>query len=296
MASSSFSMPVIDHLGEIQRFIDLSSELPIEDGIGLFNELVFVPNARFYTCVPGMSPEAIKAALPDIETKFDHVFAVRNEILDRFHTIVDRFQQSFPQFQQGVEVHLLFSLGLFNGMALPLEGKLHLLLGMDALAGLSTNHLKGYLTHELFHAYHFQRCPAVARGAEEAMRLMKMPPLWAMIWTEGIACQAIRQIYPDIPEDELLDWHPLVHQCKPILATLAAEARKSLNSDAMSDIAGFFYFPRPDRPEIPTGCGYYLGLKIAEIMTLKHPVDQLIELPDEELIREIDASLQVIKE
>jgi len=289
---SDAAIKIVDHLKEFEQYISLSNKAPIEEKLRVFNELVFSPNAHFYSCIPGINPNGIKAALEDIETKFDSINVKQLEIISHFSAILSKFQQSFPLLKLDFEGHLMISLGFFNGMALPLDGECFLLLGIDSLSGLSENHLKGYITHELFHIYHYQRCPEVARVTEIAMRTMKMPALWGLLFTEGLACHAVQRVYPEIPAEEILDWKPLVAQSKPILPLLCAEARRVLTSDNPSDIAGFFYFPSPDKPEIPTGCGYYLGMLAAEIMTEKYPIDDLLLMTDEDLVREIDSSLQ----
>jgi len=113
---------------------------------------------------------------------------------------------------------------------------------------------------------------------------------------EGLACHAVRSVYPEIPEEEVLDWRPLINQIKPLLSDLAREARKVLTSDAPQDIAGFFYFPRDAGSNIPTGCGYYIGMLIADALAKKYPIDTLIELEDETLISEIDSALFELQE
>jgi hypothetical protein len=162
--------------------------------------------------------------------------------------------------------------------------------GMDALAELSDNHLRGYMTHELFHISLSAR--ASCQGCRRiGAPTMKIPPLWALLWTEGIACHAVRVVHPDIPEEEVLDWRQLLDKAGPLLGDLATEARKVLRSDSPQDIAGFFYFPRQNGSSIPTGCGYYIGLLVAGILAEKYPIDELLSLTDEELIPEIDSAL-----
>lgn len=289
------AVKIIDHLDEFERYLSLSTKAQIEEKLPLFNELVFSQNAQFYSCIPGMLPDGIKAALPVVEANFDQVKANQNEIITRFNNVLSKFRKSFPLFKLDFEVHLMISLGFFNGMALPRDGKCYLLLGMDSLSGLSENHLKGYITHELFHIYHYQRNPEVARITEIAMRTMKMPDLWGLLFTEGLACHAVQRIFPEIPEVEILAWQPLLAQSKPVLPLLATEARAVLTSDDPKDIAGFFYFPNPGKPDLPTGCGYYLGMLVAGIMAEKYPIDVLLKMPDEVLIREIDFSLQQLQ-
>jgi hypothetical protein len=170
-----------------------------------------------------------------------------------------------------------------------------LLLGIDNLVELSDKQYQGYVSHELFHVYHYQCVPAVRDAAELALQTKKMPPLWALLWTEGIASHAVRVMYPEIDEEDVLDWRTLVEQTKPLLPNLAGEARRILKSDLPQDVAGFFYFPRENDRKFPTGCGYYIGMLIAKILSKRQTIDQLFSLSDEALIEEIDLALKELQ-
>lgn len=176
-------------------------------------------------------------------------------------------------------------------MAIPTGEHVILLLGIDSLGELTGKQIKGYITHELFHVYHYQVSPGVRKGTETALKTMKMPALWALFWVEGIASHAVRILYPDIEEDEILDWRLLAEQTKPLLPSLAKEAKRVLRSDLPQDIAGFFYFPRAGDANIPTGCGYYIGMLIVKNLAKGQSIQELMSLDDKDLVNRIDQAL-----
>ena len=291
MGSEESSLQWIDRMDTFWRFFKETPELPLDERCELFKARVIAPNLAYYSSVMGINDDGLKQYLQHVEPNIAALRSGQARQLERFQRSLQQFQDAFSAFRPDFEVCLLPSLHLFNGMAVPSQGKISLLLGIDGLAELSDTQYNGYITHELFHAYHYQRSPATRDGAEQAMRTLQMPALWALLWTEGAACHAIRVVYPATPEEELLDWRPLVEQAKPLLHALAAEARRVLRSAAPPDIAGFFYFPRPDPAAIPTGCGYYLGMRVADLLATQYLIDDLLGMDDETLIDEINTAL-----
>lgn len=120
---------------------------------------------------------------------------------------------------------------------------------------------------------------------------VKRYALKGLLWAEGLACYAVRMVYPKTLEEDVLDWRPLIDQTKPLLPDLVNEAMNVLRSDSPHDIAGFFYFPRENRPDIPTGCGYYIGMLIAEKLAHKQSIETLLTCNDAVLIDEIRSVL-----
>jgi len=293
---SQAELETISRMDEFWDFFEQTRTSCPEEKIHIFKKDIIEPNLSCYSHIFGISDDVLKQYIHEIEPKIDTLKSSQSRVLDRIREILERFQAHFPRFESDFVTYLLPSLNLFKGIAIPSQEKIILLLGVDSLSELTDNHLKGYLTHELFHIYHFQRAPAVRAAAELALRTMKMPHLWGLLWTEGLACHAVRSTYPEIPEEEVLDWRPLINQTKPLLPDLAREARKVLTSDTPQNIAGFFYFPREAGSNIPTGCGYYMGILIADALAKKYPIDTLIELEDETLISEIDAVLFEMQE
>lgn len=296
LSDSQAEHKTIDRMPDFWNFFEQTNTLSLEEKVQVFKKRIVEPNLSCYSCVFGINDDGLGKYIRETETKIDAMRANMDKVFERHQEIMKAFQMQFPDFRTDFVTYLLPSLDLFKGMAVPSQEKIILFLGMDALSELPNHHLAGYLVHELFHVYHFQRVLAVRLAAEMALTEMKMPPLWGLLWTEGLACYAVRLLYPEIPEEEVLDWRPLVDQTKPFLSELATEARRVLKSDSLQDIAGFFYFPRETGRSIPTGCGYYIGMLIAGFLAKRHPLDVLIGMNDETLICEIDTALIEMQE
>jgi hypothetical protein len=287
---------IVDLMDSFWAIFEQPQASSLDEKIGQLKSTIIEPNIKFYSCVFGLNEAGLRDYISETGQKITRLSSSQDAVREQINHIFARFQAHFPSFQTSFVTYLLPSLNLFKGMAIPFQEQIVLLLGADALSELSEHHFRGYLTHELFHRYHFQRVPAVRVAAELAIKTMKMPELWGLLWTEGLACRAVRVVYPEIPEEEILDWRPLVEQVRPSLPALAEEARRTLTSSSLQDIAGFFYFPRENNPHIPTGCGYYIGMLIADALAKKYSLDTLLELDNETLIREIDLALKTLSE
>jgi len=288
-------MNIVDHMDAFKRFVEQTKESAIDEKLEKFKIKIIEPNFEYYSKVMGISDDGLRQYLVQSESKIEALLAGQDEAINRFHGVLKMFQDKFPEFQTDFDIHLLPSLNLFKGMAIPTQGMVLLLLGVDTLVELSDKQYQSYVSHELFHVYHYQCVPVVRDGAELAFQTMKMPPLWALLWTEGIASYAVCVMYPEIDEEDVLDWRTLVEQTKPLLPNLAGEARRILKSDLPQDVAGFFYFPRENDRKFPTGCGYYIGMLIAKILSKRQTIDQLFSLSDEALIEEIDLALKELQ-
>lgn len=295
-STHNVAFQIVDLMDSFWGIFEQPHASSLDEKITCLKSTIIEPNIKFYSCVFGMNEAGLRDYIAQIEPKQARLRSGQGAVREQINHIFTRFQAHFPNFQTNFVTFLLPSLNLFKGMAIPFQEQIVLLLGADALAELSEHHFRGYLTHELFHAYHFQRAPAVRAAAELAIKTMKMPGLWGLLWTEGLACHAVRVVYPGIPEEEILDWRLLVEQTRPLLPGLAEEARRVLTSSSLQDIAGFFYFPRENTPKIPTGCGYYIGMLIADALAKKYSLDALLEMDDQASIREIDLALQALSE
>jgi hypothetical protein len=285
------SVNLVNRMDGFWSFFGETEHLPLDERLQLFKAKIIEPNRTYYSNVLGIHDDGLIHYIRSSEPTIDYLLSRQDQVIGRFYDNLMMFQNRFPEFVADFALYALPSLGLFKGLAAPYQGQVLLLLGVDSLVQLTDDQFRGYLTHELFHAYHFQRSPSVREAAELALRTMKMPPLWGLLWAEGLACYAVRMVYPKTREEDVLDWRPLIDLTKPLLPDLAKEAMISLTSDAPQDIAGFFYFPRENRPDMPTGCGYYIGMLIAERLAHKWPVETLLTYNDAVLVDEIRSVL-----
>ncbi|MEE4195047.1 MAG: hypothetical protein V2J07_07605 [Anaerolineae bacterium] len=280
----------VNRLSGLSTFVTEASGKDEQGVFQAFTQNVLEPNMDYYSCVIGISEEGLMQYANSILHHVAEFESLGKIVKKNFLHDLEKFQEHFPELDVNFSVILLPSLGLFHGMAVPFDGQVVLLLGVDALANLDSQQFHSYIIHELFHTYHFQQSSSACDAAERAIRSQHLPALWSLFFSEGMANCAVRIVYPQILAEDILGWRPLVEAVQPILSQLADQAKSGLRSENLQDISGFFYFPRPDE-QIPTGCGYYLGFLLMEELRRTYHLDELIHLSEDELVPAMEAVL-----
>jgi hypothetical protein len=163
------------------------------DRVQALHDSFFAPHHDIYAAA-GLKPrpERIARWLPD----FDAMAADVQRIVADFPAIhaahAERFAEAFPDFDHTrAPIYLLPSLFAFDGHLEPRDGQLPLFIGADGLVryhGTSPD-LAVFLDHESFHLYQSQVAPEVM--------LDPAPPVYAMLWTEGVASYVSERLNPD---------------------------------------------------------------------------------------------------
>ncbi len=248
----------------------------------------FAPHQAIYAAT-GLKPRSERIArwLPD----FDAMAADVRRIVAGFPALyaahARRFADAFPDFDRTrAPIYLLPSLFAFDGHLEPGDGQLPLFIGADGLVryhGTSPD-LAVFLDHESFHLYQSQIAP-------EAM-LDPAPPVYAMLWTEGVASYVSERLNPDAALlHVLLDDVHLAGADAATRRGLAAAILAALDSTREADALRFFSAgatgPWPARG------GYLVGLEVARRIGRELPLAQLPRLQGaalrERLARELAA-------
>ncbi|MDX2209023.1 MAG: hypothetical protein SFV20_01545 [Sphingopyxis sp.] len=158
-----------------------------------------------------------------------------------------RFDHIFPDNRWHGDVHILVSLGCFDGRAQTIGGTPAMLLGTDVLAMTGNTAPTVLLSHEAFHLYHRQFFKSEG------------DPLWADLWSEGLATYASGEVNPGSSPEALLLPRAMTEAVDRDRARLVADLTSHL--DDSKTRAETLYFTTDDRTEpVPPRAGYYLGL------------------------------------
>jgi hypothetical protein len=205
----------------------------------------------------------------DYETAIEHLHLrfQREEPL-----VLAKFCRAFPDFAPGrTKIYLMLSLFRFDAKV-PSDHPDSLLLGLDGLARFhgSNPPLAVMLSHEFFHLYHFQVNP-LPRNPDEI-------PLYRLLWQEGLAVYASRQLNPGTSlADALLD---------PQLAaesrgTITGEAKRLLLClDSRDDDVAAHFLAKSEGGTGPGRIGYLIGYEIVAYLADKKPLSALVRLRD----------------
>jgi hypothetical protein len=169
-----------------------------------------------------------------------------------------RFQQAFPDMAWSGDIYMMASADCFNGRSQIIDGRQALLLGLDDIAGLHETNLPVLLEHELFHRYHHNFFAYEAERDE---------PMWVRLWAEGMATYVSRSLSPSASNQEAL-WmtDEKVAHLEADLSQFAASFLHGFNSTSKEDANDYFLLDVSNDPRIPGHTGYYLGMRVAELL------------------------------
>ncbi len=238
----------------------------------------FTPNAEVYAGA-GLKPT------PPRVTKwlaaFDPMAPDVRRLTAQFPALyaghVRHFAKAFPDFhREQAPIYLLPSLFSFDGHLQPWRGKLPLFIGLDGVAryhGVDAD-LSVFLDHEAFHLYQAQ----AHAQAEPGIGLDDPTPLYAAIWTEGVATYVSSRLNPRASLlHVLLDDKP-VNEAPPQVVTAGArDILAHLDSTADEDQSRFLSagYKGPSPPRL----GYRIGFEVAKRAGARLSMAQMAALP-----------------
>jgi hypothetical protein len=227
------------------------------------------------------SDARIAAALAAWPNERDAILAVSRRFSAMFAPAAASFRAALGPFQSNHKVYLLHSLGEMDGGTRDLPEGNVLIFGADMIVRYHGDaELTPFFHHELFHVFHreyFGDCPQV----------------WCILWTEGLATYAARQLNPGASDADLLLTAPEpirgpvdAHRCEAVCTILAR-----LDSTDGADAGAMFSFTRMN-PDLPPRFGYYVGLLAAEAMGRDRDLAALARMPQAEVRPALEAALR----
>ena len=177
------------------------------------------------------------------------------------------FKAAFPDYPASTDIWFLHSLGEMDGGTRTIDGKRYFIFGADSMVKYhGDGDEAAFFHHELFHDYHNMDC--------------KPRPIWASLWTEGLATYVAKQMNPSANNSELLlDFPPkLVDNTRKELGRALVDLHGKLDSEDRSDYAGLFFGSGGDKTGLPARRGYYLGYLVAQEIGKGMSMQQMAKL------------------
>ena len=286
--TSAYPFEIIDVMPDFWNFWDNAEGLDDGAKISLFREILIIPNRELYQSkmMGEISDERIENYLESIQPIIPEMRRYGSELTP--HYLISfwmQFLKYFPDFEGRTTVYLMPSLYTFEGQARPINGKMALFLGLDAIARSYSSVTGPFIHHELFHVYHLELVPEMKDVAQELFFEDEFPELYTLVWAEGLAVYVSKVLNSEVSDREILsDAHALEEEIIPLLPILAREVRNNLDATSEEDIGKFFYNPNA---EFPTNSGYYIGWRVAKELANKYPLAQLVRLDGDQLYNEI---------
>lgn len=206
--------------------------------------------------------------------------------------VAARFAAALPDFRCDFPIYVAPSFGQMDGAGRLVGGRPALILGVDTISSVeSPGQLPVFLTHEMFHRYHFQVAGFSDDPGEHQL-------IWRTLWAEGLATYVSAQLNPSNPlSDALIAPRDLEVQARPLTAMLAQELRAGLDREDGPLYGTFFEYgdPLAKQRSLPWRSGYYIGYRVACELAKRHPLAELAHLEGPSLRKEIGDALATLR-
>jgi len=272
---------VTDLMPAFWTYWDAAKALPAAEQERSFEKLVMAPNAAVYDGAFHGAPAPVAKFIGDALAKVPAIEPDMRELSGRLSAElprqITRFRETFPRFQCDTAVYFLYAAGAFDGATREVSGKDALMFGLDTIARLKEP-LSPLFAHELFHVYHAERIPK--------------PPdafYWQM-WEEGLASYVSRRLNPDVPESQVCCVPP-AEAVDAVLAKVVTGALERLDSAKEDDYRRYF-LGGDEAIDIPRRSGYVLGYRIAAEAGKTRTLEDLAELPPEQVRNLVESGLK----
>jgi hypothetical protein len=288
MKTSTRQQIVITDSKPIDDFIyywKKAQHLDRPEKVKLFQEMVINENKAFYRgpCFQNhlnkLSDESLTKYLNDLSSYASTIPSVKGKVVLALGNTASQFFQQFPD-MKSCQVHLVPSLGMFNGKTGTVNGKQDLFIGVDFLAkhGANNESLNILINHELFHVYHAQAAPQVfseyIAGATNA-------PLYKALWTEGLATYVSKVLVPNASVGKVLMSESLASKMPAFVAIAAKHLLDHYESTVADDQQPYFGGSEVEHvapAKLPARCGYYIGMLVAQDLAKEYSLPQLSTL------------------
>jgi hypothetical protein len=266
---------------------------PRADQIALFQSDVVAKHPKlFVQTVVGRDPTKPFDLEAQISTFLDGVAPLvttmqqlSNSIERELPTHRQSFMEAFPDFRWDGSVYFTISLDAFDGAVRNIDDKSQLLFGVDKIARLngSDADLAPLFHHELFHILHL-----VTSNPFDPTKDNRM---YQALWGEGLAVHVAKTLNPSATPSQLVLNDAMIEQGTRQLPQLAKEMLDNIDSQDETFYRDWFR-GSGQRKDIPNRVGYFLGLRVAQLMGKTRNLQQLAQMKDPQLRNEIAAALR----
>jgi hypothetical protein len=288
------SMPV-DAFTPVVELAHATAGLPAAEQAAQFDAKIIQRFPALYeTSVTGIAPGATRDAR--IVASLDRIRAgsvsdaTKASVIELLPRITAIYAGDFADFRCDFPIYLMDSLGQLDGAGRIVDGRPSLVIGIETLAGENPAGRQVFLTHELFHRYHFQ---AAGFSDDDG----DAQALWRVLWAEGLATYVSRKLTPDASVGDALLLPPhLDALAKPKLAEIVARLLRHLDQPDLETFNLLFTYggPQASAAGLPDRSGYYVGYLVAADLGKTRTIYQLAHLSGPALYKSIRASLTKI--
>jgi hypothetical protein len=288
---------VVDLMPDFWSFWNRAEGVTEPQRVALLKELALAPHQKFYEDVPHIpSDERLTEFLDTLTPAIPALRRIDGEYRAQLPGAYAAFLAAYPDLDPTLPIYVGPSLFTSSGQVRDFDGRTIVMYGLDVVAVVLSDvgdHVPD-IQHELFHAYHWQRNPAIAAAGREAFVATRTTPMFYDLWIEGLALAAVHRLDPDAPLALVLSSPTLAGKGPAVMARVAGELRQRLDVTNLDEVGDYFFF-HTRRTDIPSRMAYYVGLRLAEEVGGRLSMEEMVALDGDDLRREVDAGLLALE-
>jgi len=248
----------------------------LPDQVAALRRLVLQPYSAAYHGQRSDDDQALGDYLVATKPYLPLIKTVHDEMSNQMVNDVAAFRQQFADFDSGFTIYLMPSLDTFDGAVRDVGNEPGILFGVDELAKMHKTtpvELRVIITHEFVHLYQGERDAELQSALNAAV-----PPVYASLWSEGLASYISYALTPDATVDDALG-SGLANVPDATLGLAACSIKAHLDGATRSEADRYFNGdPSLDTGGLPHRVGYLVGFTIVAKMAYQRSLHDLLAL------------------
>lgn len=277
---------------DFTEFFDMARELPGEKQIEIFKTRVY-PNApqvydRIFKDIEwmGQKPEErIVLSIEHFDSIKDQFVDISNQLESQIETGLSSFLIKFSDLTLDFDVYIMHSLGIRAGGIIQTQNRTALMFGVDQIIKhLDFENFTPFFHHELTHLYHsFYYTPRNQGKYSEGA-------IYNELWREGLAVYVSRALNPEAKENEVFMRENISVNTEKVLNLIAKDIRENLYSSNTELFRKYFWESSTDTI-VPKTAGYYMGYLLVKEIAKEYPINELIQLTEDDFVPKFELIL-----
>jgi hypothetical protein len=275
-ADISQDLKIKNLMPEFWSFQDQASQLQTADRIlRRFREQLIDPNRDIYArreFKDAITDQGILDYLKTVSPDLPTMRALSGDLESLTRESATKLKREFRRFDARLNVVFMPSFQRLDCQYTRIVDQPTLLFGLDAIVryrGPQVN-WRVLLTHELFHAHH-------ARVNAELYRDTAMP-LYARVWTEGLATYVSERLNPAAPSQQIIGDSVVPTSRDPaLMGTAVGMILISMDSISPAEHDKFLTYTAAT-DGVPVRAGNFVGYEIAKALAAEYELDELTAL------------------
>ena len=298
---------VINIAAEFVQYWEQAKDLPMEDKVKLWDEMIESKHKNFYQQIiyqflygTGMEKAKEEKLIRFLETVPDRIdrikecaFTMEDEIVETLQL----FKAKYPEFVPIFDYYLAISLDQADGAVRPFNNSIICFFGVDAASNIKSKvRRQALIAHESFHLYQFSHLmPKIMQkyGQINTQQFMAQTGAGFWMFIEGQAVRATEHLLPEAGLYAV--YEKLIPEIKEKMPQLADELLQNMQPMSPQIYKKYFLDPNDDT-FVPKKSAYYMGYLIVKELEEEYSMAEMVKWDFDTINQKMADGLKKLKE